>query len=290
MVWDSVVRERVVRLVVTAIASRPAGRGQSWTVEAGHWRAEGRTEKDAVDRLAGNLTAFLAVYRPPVIVTFRGYTAVVSLACGDFDGGNPVIWQQRTAYPDGSVTWGRGTSTSGWEEAEAGARYDLAHRSTDWHDDASVHEAAVFLEGGERFDDGRFGPDEIYKYAAFQRAAKVAMAAGRGDDWHDWATEHRAEFAVPPQDDAPGAAAGQEASSGSLPAAAGTVHVVTFEGKHETDVRVFSTWEKACKAKADWYREHSASDELPADDEAAIEQFEQVGGDYWAWINSSDVE
>ncbi|MGX6608006.1 hypothetical protein ACWKSP_38690 [Micromonosporaceae bacterium Da 78-11] len=282
-------RERAVRLAVTAIASRPAGRGQSWTVEAGHWRAEGRTEKVALGRLAGNLTAFLAVYQPPVIVTFRGYTAVVSLARGDSDGGNPMIWQQRTAYPNGSVTWGHGTSTSGWEEAEAAARHDLAHRSTDWHDDASVHEAAAFLEGGERFDCGRFGPDEIYKYAVFQRAAKVAIDAGH-DDLHEWATEHRAEFAVPPQDDAPGTAASQEAASGSLPAAAGTVHVVTFEGKHETCVSVFSTWEKAGKAKADWYREHTAPDELPADDEAAIEQFEQVGGDYRAWINSTDVE
>lgn len=196
MAGDPINRERAVRVTAAATASRPAGRGQSWTAEAVHWRAEGRTEKEAVDRLAGNLAAFLAAYRPPAIVTFRGYTAVVSMARGDFDGRNPVTWQVSIAKPDGSVTGGFGTSDGGWEEAEASARHDLARHSTDWHDDASVQEAAAFLDAGQRFDDSRYGSEEIYSYAAFQRAARVAMDAGR-EDWHEWAMAHRAEFAVP---------------------------------------------------------------------------------------------
>ncbi|MEV8504518.1 hypothetical protein AB0368_06755 [Actinoplanes sp. NPDC051475] len=41
----------------------------------------------------------------------------------------------------------------------------------------------------------RYGPDELYHYAAWQRAARAAMNAGR-DDWHEWAWEHHAQFAV----------------------------------------------------------------------------------------------
>ncbi len=84
-------------------------------------------------------------------------------------------------------------------------------------------------------------------------------------------------------------ATGGEDATSSYPES-GTVHIVTFEGKHETTIRVFCTPAKAHKAKADWYRERAEPDELHEDDDTAIEQFEQDGGDYRAWINSADVE
>jgi len=81
-----------------------------------------------------------------------------------------------------------------WSDAEAAAQHDLAHRSTDWHDD-SVHTAAAYLAAGPAAPGSPYGPDELYDYAAFQRAARVALATGR-EDWHEWSTAHQHEFAV----------------------------------------------------------------------------------------------
>jgi hypothetical protein len=198
MTLDYTIRERTVRVSIDATATRPPGRNRTWTVEAGHWRAEGATEKTAADLLANGLREFVLQYRPPAVLALRGYVAVVALDLGTVHA--PLVWHERILHPHGRVGSSTGTAES-WEEAEAHARHTLAQISTDWHDDASVQEAAAYLEGGQRHDHGQYGPDEFYRYAAWQRAAKAAMDAGRAD-WHQWAGDHKAEFTVPrPSDD-----------------------------------------------------------------------------------------
>jgi hypothetical protein len=190
---DYTIHPRAIRVRVEATASRPPGRGRSWTVEAGYWRIEASTEKVAVEVLTARLHDFLTCYRPPVVLAFRGYTAVVSLDLGDSD--HTVSFTQQIAGPDGRLHHS-GHAADGWEQAERYARYNLAQMSTDWHDDASVQQAAAFLDRDRITPGDPLGPDELYGYAAWQRAARAAMDAGR-DDWHEWATTHRAEFDVP---------------------------------------------------------------------------------------------
>ncbi len=197
MLYEYTHREKTIRPVLSATATRPPGRGREWTVEAGqHWRASGKTEKVAADLLAGLIGNFLIQYEPPRIVTFRGHTTVLALRIGD--SCNPVSWDQQTVTPDGKVSYSSNPSGTSWEEAVVSARYGLAQRTTDWHDNASVQEAAAFVDGGQRFRQGNYGPDELYDYASWQRAAKAAMAAERSD-WHEWAGTHRRdpEFTVP---------------------------------------------------------------------------------------------
>src|SRR5262245_61703907 len=78
MLQDYTIRDRTVRVELDVTATRPPGRGRTWTVEGGHWRAEGVTEKDALGALAAGLREFLARYGPPRVLAFRGYVAVVS--------------------------------------------------------------------------------------------------------------------------------------------------------------------------------------------------------------------
>lgn len=69
------------------------------------------------------------------------------------------------------------------------------------------------------------------------------------------------------------------------------VHIVTFEGRHGTDVQAFSTDDRARQQKAAWYRGNwHDSEPLPEDDDEAIERFEATGSDYRAHINSAVVE
>ncbi len=192
MSLDYTSRERAVRITLSANAIRPPGRNQTWTVEAGHWRAEGATEKAAGDALAEGLREFLVQYRPPTVLALRGFVAVVAPDLGD--AYTPLVWHEQIVHRDGHVSSSTGTAES-WEEAEAHARHTLAQLSTDWHDDASAHEAAGYLEGGQRHGYGQYGPAEFYRYAAWQRAAKAAMDAGR-DDWHQWASDHEREFTI----------------------------------------------------------------------------------------------
>ena len=91
-----------------------------------------------------------------------------------------------------------GFGATSWAQAEADTRNNLAHRSTDWNDDSSVHEAAAYVARGPR-GDGLAGPEQLYDYAAWQRAAKAAMDEGR-PDWHEWASAHQREFVVPRPD------------------------------------------------------------------------------------------
>ena len=65
----------------------------------------------------------------------------------------------------------------------------------DWHDDSSVHEAAAYIGRRRAPTDGWCGSDDLYEYAAWQRAAQTAINDGR-DDWHDWAGRHATEFAI----------------------------------------------------------------------------------------------
>jgi hypothetical protein len=185
-------RDRAVRVRLDATASRPPGRRRDWTVEAGYWRAAAPTEKAAADALTTRLHQFLTHYEPARLLTFRGYTAVVELDLGAEDGS--LCWRRRVITPDGRVSLS-GFGAASWAEAEADTRTSLAHQSTDWHDDASVQDAAAYLDRGPR-GDGRAGPEELYDYAAWQRAAKAATDDGR-PDWHEWASAHRREFAVP---------------------------------------------------------------------------------------------
>lgn len=191
---NSDIRRRTVRVPVEVTMVRPARRGGEWTAEAGQFRAEGATEKAAADALVTGLQALLRVYREPQVITFRGYVAVISPGLGDYR--DPIVWHTQVVKPSGSSFYSSGTTAGGWEEAKADARCTIAHATTDWHDDDSVHEAARFLEGGERFDSGQYGPDELYRYAAWQRAAKHASDEGM-PDLHEWATRHRNEFRVP---------------------------------------------------------------------------------------------
>lgn len=191
MSGDQIVRDCTVRIRLGATAARPAGRRQRWTVEAGHWRADGSSEKAAVDVLAEGLQKFLTHYRTPTIVIFRGYTAVLSLDLGD--GDLAMSWTERVVDPHGRVSYS-GIAADSWEQVESHARYALAQRSTDWFDDSSVHEAAAYLKSRPGPDDWS-GPDELYRYAAWQRAARAAMEAGR-DDWHGWAGGHWAQFTI----------------------------------------------------------------------------------------------
>jgi hypothetical protein len=189
---DYTTRARTVRLRLDATASRPPGRGRSWTVEAGHWGADAPTEKAAADAVTVGLHQFLTHYEPARILTFRGHTAVVELGQGGEDG--TLCFQRRVLTPDDRVCL-TSFRAADWSEAEAEARSSLAQQSTDWHDDASVHAAAAYLDSGPRGDD-RYGSDELYRYAAWQRAAKAATDEGR-PDWHEWASAHRQEFAIP---------------------------------------------------------------------------------------------
>jgi hypothetical protein len=192
MTADQIVRDCTVRIRLGATAVRPAGRRQRWSVEAGYWRADGTSEKAAVEALAEGLHEFLTHYRPPSVLSFRGYTAVLSLDLSD--GFHAMAWTVRVVAPEGGVSYS-GVGADTWEQVEAQARYDLAQRSTDWHDDTSVHEAAAYLRKVRSGPDSWSGPDELYRYAAWQRAARAAMNAGR-DDWHDWASEHQAQFTI----------------------------------------------------------------------------------------------
>jgi hypothetical protein len=189
---DYTTRERPVRIRLDATASRPPGRGRDWTVDFGYWGASARTEKDAADALAARLHQFLRHYDPPRILAFRGHIAVVELDLGHTE--QSLSWRRRTVNPDGGVNL-TGFTAADWDEAEAEARASLAWATTDWHDDASVHDAAAYLDGGPRSDD-RYGSAELYRYAAWKRAAKVAIESGE-EDFHTWASTHREEFAVP---------------------------------------------------------------------------------------------
>lgn len=189
---DYTSRERAVRIRLDATASRPPGRCQGWTVQAGYWHAAAPTEKAAADALAAGLHEFLTQYEPARLLTFRGYTAIVELDLGAEDGS--LEWHRRTVTPDGRVCLTSFRAAT-WAEAEADTRRSLAQQSTDWHDDASVHATAAFLDRGPRGED-RSGPDDLYHYAAWQRAAKAATDNGRLD-WHEWASAHQQEFTIP---------------------------------------------------------------------------------------------
>ncbi len=180
---------RPARITVEAATSRPPGRGASWAAEFGRWRTVGKAESATVKALADGMAAFLADYRPPVIITYGGYTSIVSI---DMHDGVPS-WHEVVTGPNGYCsTTGSG---DGWELAIARARHSLAQRVTDWHNDASVHAGAAFVADAAKVDRGQFGPEEFYRYAAWQRAAKDALDAGR-DCWHDWASAYWRQFEV----------------------------------------------------------------------------------------------
>jgi hypothetical protein len=185
-------RERAVSIRLGVTTARPGGRRQRWTVEAGHWRAEGATEKAAVDAFAERAREFLAHYREPAIESFRGYTAVLSLELGDDD--NAMVFTERVVGRDGRVSYS-GVGADSWDEIQARARYHLAQRTTDFHDDDSVHEAAAYLRT-RPISASQYGADELYRYASWQRAARAAIDANR-DDWHEWACNHWKEFPIP---------------------------------------------------------------------------------------------
>jgi hypothetical protein len=185
--------QRDVRVHIAATAVRPPRRGQPWSIEVGRWRAEGVTEKAAVAAITGRLRQFLTDHQGPRVVSFRGYVAVVAVDLGD--DYRPLRFIEQVIKPGGQVAgWSSGSADT-WEQAEAQARYGLAQRTTDWHDDGSVHEAAAYLAQGPKIEFDRHGPSELYHYAAWQRAAKAALAADR-DDWHEWAHEHYADFTI----------------------------------------------------------------------------------------------
>lgn len=207
MYEDWTTRERNLRMSMSATLIRPPGRRQQWTARTGQdgaWEAQAKTEKEAADVLTFGLEAFLVYYKPPVVITYAGRVAVVSLDANSAmvnDGAMLVSWRIQTVRPDGSSTQVV-TSAHSWSEAEAAARYSLAHDATDWHDDASVHAAVAFLAGDQRLFDA-YSPTALKDYAAWQRAARHAINNGV-EDYHAWAGEHAREFAVPEPNGATG--------------------------------------------------------------------------------------
>jgi hypothetical protein len=187
-------RHRTVRVALDAIIAPPSRRGAEWSARIGdRWMTSGCTsEKAAVDALSGAVRTFVAGWESPAVLQYRGHVAVVFPAPGT----------------DGSVQWcvreisseGRGCESSigaaNQREAIAWAKYSLAQRAADWFDDDSVHDAADYLVGNTHGEYSLGGPDELYGYAAWQRAARAAIDAGSAD-YHGWATEHAREFAVP---------------------------------------------------------------------------------------------
>lgn len=117
---------------------------------------------------------------------------MLSLELGD--GYQAMAWAERVVDPDGRLSYS-GVAADSWEQVQARARYNVAQRSTDWFDDSSVHGAAAYLKARPG-PDVWSGPDDLYRYPARQRAARTAMDAGR-DDWHEWASEHWAQFTIP---------------------------------------------------------------------------------------------
>jgi hypothetical protein len=191
MSLEQIAHDCTVRIRLDGTAFRSAARPRRWTAEAGRWSAAGASEKAAVDTLAGRVREFLTHYRAPAIESFRGYTAVLSLDLGDEY--NTMALTEQVVGPDGRVSYS-GVGADSWQEAQARTRYHLAQRTTDFHDDSSVHEAAAYLSATPH-PTGRSGADELYRYASWQRAARAAIDAGR-DDWHEWASEHCAEFPI----------------------------------------------------------------------------------------------
>ncbi|WP_043738367.1 hypothetical protein [Nocardia asiatica] len=191
-------KSHTLRVPLEANATRLPGRGRPWTVTAGkndYWHAEAASERAAKDLLTTRLQAFLAVYHAPKVLSFQGHIAVVSVEMSN-DSENSPSWREEIIRPDTRQNVTSYFSASDWDEAEAHTRHTLAHLSTDWHDDTSVHNAAAYVTGDWRVRDGEFGAERLYSYAAWQRAAKAAIDSGRSD-WHQWATEHAAQYAIP---------------------------------------------------------------------------------------------
>lgn len=185
--------QRSVKAPFDLTTNRAPGRRQSWTAEAGEWRATRPTEKGATDAVTAGVSAFVALYRPPVVFTYAGHTAVLSLSTSTTT--DDPTWETVIVRPDGTH-YSTSRSAGSWDMAEASARYSLAHTATDWHDDASVQAGAAFIAGGERFAWGEYGPTALLDYAAWQRAARHAMSEGM-TDWHERATRDAGSFAVP---------------------------------------------------------------------------------------------
>lgn len=113
-------RERDLRVHLDATVTRPTKRGRSWTVEAGRWRAEGRTEKDALAALTAGLQQFLGHYQAPKVFAFRGHVAVLSadLGVSDTDTDTRSQFQQQVVHPQGRIAYSGFTADGGWDEAQ----------------------------------------------------------------------------------------------------------------------------------------------------------------------------
>ncbi len=205
---DYIRRPGTARVTVPTTVTRTPGRRQAWTASAGDsgrhvghtWHADGNTERAATDALADMLGAFLTHYRTPVVQSFRGYVAILSV---DVQADGQVGWWQEIVGPNTrSTSCHRHTDSDGdgWAVAEARGWWTLAQVTTAWYDDESVHDGATQLIGNEKLAGGQYGPVEFYRYAAWQRAAQHALAQGMGDAFYDWATEHAHEFAIPQPD------------------------------------------------------------------------------------------
>ena len=180
-----------INVQVTAVTmANDRGRWiRGYRASLGEYCGEGRTAKAAKDALAAQVTATMTREEGPVILTYGGYVTVISPLLGTRDG-----WELRTVAPDGQV--GGSTFVDGTRaDMTAQARYDLVQRATVWTDDASVHAGHAYLAEHPVNDDLFYGPAAFLNYAAWQRAAAQAIADGR-EDWHEWASRNRQDFAV----------------------------------------------------------------------------------------------
>ncbi len=190
------------RINVPARTSRAPGRRARWTAEIGSWRggwrAEGATEREALTRLTDAFARFITEHREPAIITYAGFVAVISAVPDTDPDSHGTGWREEIVHPDGHRNLCYRT-VEDFTAADAAARRTLAHLATDWHNDASVHAGAAFLEGCAGVEYGQYGPDEFYQYAAWQRAAKAALDSDNPEcsDCHRWASDNWHSFEVP---------------------------------------------------------------------------------------------
>jgi hypothetical protein len=187
------------RITLPANTNRAPGRKARWAAHVGNWHAEATTEKGALALVADGVAAFVTSYDQPEIIAYGGYTGVISQTVNTEPGHAPA-WIVQTVHQAGHVSMSYCARDS-VAEVIAETKSHLAHLATDWHSNASVHAGAAYLAGGDVYGYGQYGPDEFYRYAARQRAAKAAMDADHAD-YHTWATEHAHEFTVPRPADA----------------------------------------------------------------------------------------
>lgn len=177
------------RTYQTVIGQRRNGRAiTGHSVALGPLSAEAATLAAARAARAAQVEAWTARDDDPIVLNYGGRVAVLVPTPGTEDGWAETRFRQDGSH--GSASWSAGTR----REAEARARYHLVQSAIeDWSDDDALRAGAAYLLPDDTHEREIWGPRELYRYAAWQRAAQHAIEAGR-PDFHAWACEHSREF------------------------------------------------------------------------------------------------